>query len=176
MSDIAAKLEKEFNAEGRELSLTHTCIDSFVHDIAILLTFDYEYPNYSREDYLGFVEQIEQELFNIFTELKVENKEEKIAEFMDALPVIRRSLNTSVDAIFQDVLGRLSRHGLEGYPVASTIRVAIVKQGSDTATELTRGKDWSYDASQNTITFSYTNGESTDKIAISYVLWQKTEG
>ena len=101
MSDIAAKLEKEFNAEGRELSLTHTCIDSFVHDIAILLTFDYEYPNYSREDYLGFVEQIEQELFNIFTELKVENKEEKIAEFMDALPVIRRSLNTSVDAIFQ---------------------------------------------------------------------------
>lgn len=90
--------------------------------------------------------------------------------------ICSENYSDTVDAIFQDVLGRLSRHGLEGYPVASTIRVAIVKQGSDTATELTRGKDWSYDASQNTITFSYTNGESTDKIAISYVLWQKTEG
>lgn len=90
--------------------------------------------------------------------------------------ICSKNYSDTVDSIFQDVLGRLSRHGLEGYPVASTIRVAIVKQGSDTATELTRGKDWSYDASQNTITFSYSNGESTDKIAISYVLWQKTEG
>ena len=82
----------------------------------------------------------------------------------------------TVDSIFQDVLGRLSKHGLQGYPVASTIRVAIVKQGSDVAEELTRGKDWSYDASQNTITFSYSKGESSDKIAISYVLWEKITG
>ncbi len=82
----------------------------------------------------------------------------------------------TVDSIFQDVLGRLSKHGLQGYPVASTIRVAIVKQGNDVAEELTRGKDWSYDASQNTITFSYSKGEASDKIAISYVLWEKITG
>lgn len=82
----------------------------------------------------------------------------------------------TVNAIFEDVLGRLSQHVLQGYPIASTIRVAIVKKGSETATELVRGKDWSYDASQNTITFSYSGGEATDRIAISYVIWAKSEG
>lgn len=90
--------------------------------------------------------------------------------------ICSKNYGDTVDAIFQDVLGRLSRHGLEGYPVSSTIRVAIVKKGGDTAVELVRGKDWSYDASQNTITFSYSGSEPTDKIAISYVLWQKNQG
>ena len=101
MNENAKKLEEVFNAEESSLSLTHTCIDAFVHDIGILLTYDYEYPGYQEEDYLSFVEQVEGELYNIFAELKVEDKEAKVEEFMSSLPEIRRLLNTSIEAIFQ---------------------------------------------------------------------------
>ncbi|MBP5091693.1 MAG: serine acetyltransferase [Bacilli bacterium] len=101
MSDYASKLESAFNAEDKSLSLSHTCIDTFVHDIAVLLTYDYEYPGYKKEDYLSFVEQVEGELFNILTELEVTDKEDKLAHFMDSLPDIRKSLNTTIEAILQ---------------------------------------------------------------------------
>ena len=101
MNENAKKLEEVFNAEESSLSLTHTCIDAFVHDIGILLTYDYEYPGYQEEDYLSFVEQVEGELYNIFAELKVEDKEAKVEEFMSSLPEIRRLLNTSIEAIYQ---------------------------------------------------------------------------
>lgn len=81
--------------------------------------------------------------------------------------------SATVNAIFEDVAGRLSRHGLKGYPISSTIRVAIVQNG--VSKELQRGKDWSYDASQNTITFKY-KANSTDQIAIAYVVWSPLQG
>ena len=65
---------------------------------------------------------------------------------------------------------------LQGYPVASTIRVAAVKQGGDTAKELEAGKDWTYDAAKNAVAFSCADCEASDTFAISYVLWEKITG
>ncbi len=65
---------------------------------------------------------------------------------------------------------------LQGYPVASTIRVAAVKQGSDTAKELEAGKDWSYDAAKNAVALSCADCEASDTFAISYILWEKITG
>lgn len=80
----------------------------------------------------------------------------------------------TVDEIFNDVSGRLSNHILKGYPISSTIVVAVHTAGG--AKELVRGQDWSYDASQNAITFTGVNASAEDTIAISYVLWKKNQG
>ncbi|MBR4986899.1 MAG: hypothetical protein IKY83_14290 [Proteobacteria bacterium] len=91
--------------------------------------------------------------------------------------ICNTSFETSIDAIFEDVAGRVASHPLKGYPIASTIRVAV-KSGTKSK-ELTRGaaKDgWSYDASQNAIVFSGANIKKDDYIAISYVIWKKNEG
>ncbi len=65
---------------------------------------------------------------------------------------------------------------LQGYPVASTIRVAAAKQGGDTAKELEAGKDWTYDAAKNAVALSCADCEASDTFAISYVLWEKITG
>ena len=83
----------------------------------------------------------------------------------------------SIDSIFEDVAGRVASHPLKGYPIASTIRVAVKSGGK--VKELTRGAasdGWSYDASQNAIVFSGANIKKDDYITISYVLWKKNEG
>ena len=83
----------------------------------------------------------------------------------------------SIDAIFEDVAGRVASHPLKGYPIATTIRVAV-KSGNKVK-ELTRGAasdGWSYDASQNAIVFSGANIKKDDYIAISYVLWRINKG
>lgn len=91
--------------------------------------------------------------------------------------ICNTSFETSIDAIFEDVAGRVASHPLKGYPIASTIRVAVKSGGK--AKELTRGASsdgWSYDASQNAIVFSGANIKKDDYIAISYVIWKKNNG
>lgn len=84
---------------------------------------------------------------------------------------------TTISSIVQDVTGRIASHPLKGYPISSTIKVAVSKKNS--ATVLTRGattNGWSYDASQNAIIFSGITADSTDRIAISYVIWSENKG
>ena len=87
------------------------------------------------------------------------------------------NLESSIHTIFEDVAGRVAAHPLKGYPIASTIRVAVKSDGK--TKELTRGasKDgWFYDASQNAIIFNGVNIKKEDYIAISYTIWKKTVG
>ena len=85
-----------------------------------------------------------------------------------------------VNSIMTDAIGRVASHNLKGYPISSTIRVALKYPGDDAATLLTRGASkngWQYDASQNAITLSGVEGaESKSYLAISYVLWKLNEG
>lgn len=91
--------------------------------------------------------------------------------------VCNTSYENTVDAIFKDVLGRVSAHSLKGYPVSSSIRVAITKLDG-TAVELERGATtmgWDYDASQNAIVFNGIDPSvvgDDDYIAIAYNLWE----
>ena len=82
--------------------------------------------------------------------------------------------STTMTSIAEDVVGRLGAHPLKGYPISSTIRVYRVKNNK--VTELTRNAatdGWSYDASQNAITFKeIQNMAIADEIAITYVIWR----
>lgn len=85
-----------------------------------------------------------------------------------------------VNSIMTDAIGRVASHNLKGYPISSTIRVALKNPGDDAAKLLTRGASkngWQYDASQNAITLSGVEGaESKSYLAISYVLWKFNAG
>lgn len=88
------------------------------------------------------------------------------------------SFEVSVDAIFEDVAGRVaSKYSLEGYPISSTIRVGAMKNGH--AFELERGAStngWTYDASQNAVIFTSLQVDDNSDLAISYDLWKVKEG
>ena len=95
--------------------------------------------------------------------------------------ICNTNYETTVNAIFEDVQGRVASHPLRGYPISSTIRVAIAHNGS--VTELVRKKKkngWNYDASQNAIVFTGMNEFGADlseyEVAISYVIWKKNAG
>lgn len=85
-----------------------------------------------------------------------------------------------VNSIMTDAIGRVASHNLKGYPISSTIRVALKNPGDDAAILLTRGASsngWQYDASQNAITLSgVEKAESKSYLAISYVLWKFNAG
>ncbi len=88
--------------------------------------------------------------------------------------ICNTSFDVSVDAIFEDVAGRVAfKQPLEGYPISSTIRVGAKKDGM--AFELERGADingWTYDASQNAVIFTTLQVDKDSDIVISYDLWQ----
>ena len=91
------------------------------------------------------------------------------------------SYETTIKSIFDDVSGRVASHTLQGYPISSTIRVAVMKAGGQVV-ELTRGassRGFSYDASQNAVVFtgiSDLNLDKDDWFAISYDMWSLNEG
>ncbi len=92
--------------------------------------------------------------------------------------VCNDSFQTSVEAIFEDVAGRVGSHPLKGYPIASTISVSI--STGDSVIELVRGASkngWKYNASENSIVFSgLPKMNAKDYIAISYVIWDEFAG
>ena len=92
--------------------------------------------------------------------------------------ICNSSFDVSVDAIFEDVAGRVaSKYQLEGYPISSTIRVGAMRNG--TAFELERGAStngWTYDASQNAVIFTSLQVDNNSDLAISYDLWKVKEG
>ena len=84
-----------------------------------------------------------------------------------------------VNNIMTDAIGRVASHNLKGYPISSTIRVALVNPGDEEATLLERGaatNGWQYNSAQNSITLSGVTASSDAYLAISYVLWKVNEG
>lgn len=85
-----------------------------------------------------------------------------------------------VNSILEDAIGRVASHPLKGYPISSTIRVAVSCPNKE-AFELKRGADkdgWNYDASQNAIVFSnLALGDTKDcNISIAFVIWTENKG
>lgn len=81
-----------------------------------------------------------------------------------------------VNNIMSDAIGRVASHNLKGYPISSTIRVALKNPSDDEAQLLERGRDWQYDAANNSITLSNVSASSDSYLAISYVLWKEDLG
>ena len=79
----------------------------------------------------------------------------------------------SVNSIFEDLTSRTSPIPLKGYPIPSTLRVAIIQDGK--AVELNRDNaqnGWRYDALQNAVIVTGAqNIKDGANIALSYNIW-----
>lgn len=87
--------------------------------------------------------------------------------------------STTVSEIISDAVGRVASHPLKGYPIASTIKVAIQnKQGQIIELDQSSTRGWQYDASQNAIILYGVSEISTktSPLAISYVIWANQGG
>jgi hypothetical protein len=76
-------------------------------------------------------------------------------------------LQPTIDAMIKEIIGVASVYELDGYPIASSIRVAIdgeIKERSNT-------KGWDYDPKNNTITFYGTPFTEASTIVVSYLMW-----
>lgn len=98
---ILDELEKEFQTDSSLYPLDETLITSFVCNTKDLLLFDYEFPTSPRADLVSLFEKVKKKLKKIFDSLHIEEKETKEEEFLSKLPEIRRTLNTSIDAILE---------------------------------------------------------------------------
>lgn len=95
---VIDELEKEFQREDKLYTLDETLVCSFAHNIKLLLTFDYEKPNYEKEELLALYEKVSSKLDKILVETEEANASKK-EDFLSRIPAIRRSLNTSIQAI-----------------------------------------------------------------------------
>ena len=98
---ILDELEKQFTKEEHLYQLDETLVSSFTIDVKRLLTLDYEKPGYTKDDLVSLYDKVEHKLDKILDQLHLENKEEKKETFLSSLPEIRRSLNTSIEAILE---------------------------------------------------------------------------
>ncbi len=92
---ILEELEKQFSKDSSFEEFNKENIDKFLEDLSLLLTFDYHHKEYSHEELENLFEKVSKELETI---LKGDSFKD---EFLAKLPEIRRSLNTTIDAILE---------------------------------------------------------------------------
>ena len=93
--------------------------------------------------------------------------------------VCNDAYSTTVSSILEDAVGRVSNYTLKGYPISSTIRVAVTTKNGTIELERSSELGWQYDASQNSIVLYGMNElgiESGNPMAIAYVIWQENKG
>lgn len=124
------ELEKQFHQNEKDNFLDEEKLSFFCDDIRILLTFDYEKPNYKKSELEYQYSKTENELRLIFSELGLENQDEIRKAFFDSIGEIRRSLNTSIEAILEGDPASLSRQQIvleyPGFEAILYYRVAHV--------------------------------------------------
>ena len=89
-------LEKEFNKNDNIEDFNILKIDEFLNDLSTLLTYDYHFKNYDKNNFKKLYLKVKKELKNILL-----NKEDKVEAFLSKISEIRRTLNTSIDAILE---------------------------------------------------------------------------
>ena len=107
-------LEKYFNNDDQKLLLDENLVSSFSEKIKLLLMYDYEKPNYTKEELSSLYKEIETIFKNILKELD-EHDDNKLIVFMNSLPEIRRTLNTSIDAIMEGDPASISKQQIVLY-------------------------------------------------------------
>lgn len=102
------ELKKEFNSDKSLLSLDQSLIDSFIVEIKHLLMFDYHFPSFKDSDLDNQYKKVSKLLDYILKEVNDLNYDTK-ERFLSNLGEIRKSLNTSIDAIFDGDPAAISR-------------------------------------------------------------------
>ena len=90
-------LEALFDHKEKMISFDHQKMDLFLLDLCDVLMYDYYHPNYQSIDLRRQYEKMVQELHDVLE--NTENSETSEKQFLSSIAEIRRSLNTSIDAI-----------------------------------------------------------------------------
>ncbi len=101
MEKILAELKDQFNKED---VTTHLCQDdvlSFCDEVSVLLMLDYYYPEYTEADLVKHYNKAKELLSLLLSGLKSVSKNDIVDSFFNHLPSLRKTLNTSIDAIFE---------------------------------------------------------------------------
>lgn len=100
MSDSLQELESYFSPREANLSLDEKNLCAFAYDCRLLLLWDYERPK-DGDGLRVQYELVKKELEILLLELETDSPEAKEEAFLASLPRIRRSLNTSLEAILE---------------------------------------------------------------------------
>lgn len=100
MEKILSELKEQFNQEDVTTHLCQNEVSSFCEEVTFLLMLDYYYPEYKEEDLIEHYTKAKALLNQLLSGLKFISKNETIEAFFKRLPYIRKTLNTSIEAIF----------------------------------------------------------------------------
>lgn len=100
MEKILSELKEQFNQEEVTTHLCQNEVSSFCEEVTFLLMLDYYNPEYKEEDLIEHYKKAKELLNQLLSGLVSVSKNEIIDAFFQGLPSIRKTLNTSIDAIF----------------------------------------------------------------------------
>ncbi len=109
MTDSLKALEQQFTNQDRSSCFDEEAVLAFARDVKMLLLLDYENPAYTQSELEALGEQTAAHFDAMLCPLTTQDVPGKKARFFAALPEIRRTLNTSIDAIFEGDPAALSR-------------------------------------------------------------------
>lgn len=98
MNKTLKELTKVFNNESKTINLNESLIKSFIKNIYDLIIFDYLNNDLSSIESLYYISK--KKLERILSELNVTSKELVVNQFYNSVPSIRKSINTTIDALF----------------------------------------------------------------------------
>ncbi len=99
MNKTLINLKKEF-CNKKEVNLNESLVKSFIKNIIDLLMFDYYFEE-NNKNYESLYYVSKNKLERILIDLKINSKEDKVNKFYSSLSLIRKSLNTSIEALFK---------------------------------------------------------------------------
>ncbi len=100
MEKILSELKEQFNQEDVTTHLCQNEVSSFCEEVTFLLMLDYYYPEHKEEHLIEHYTKAKELLNQLLSGLKFISKNETIEAFFKRLPYIRKTLNTSIEAIF----------------------------------------------------------------------------
>ncbi len=124
------ELEKQFHRDGKDILFNREKVLSFLRNARILLTFDYERPNYTKEELQKQFSLTRSELDFVLTDLEVSEREKTLESVFSSFPEIRRSLNTTIEALLEGDPASASRQQIvleyPGFEAILSYRIAHV--------------------------------------------------
>jgi len=102
-------LKAEYDNKNPTYCFKEESVRRFAKSAKSLLMFDYENPCHTEEEFLDLTERVSLYFHEALVGLAIPGIEEKEERFFASLPAIRRSLNTSVQAIYEGDPAALSK-------------------------------------------------------------------
>ena len=109
MNEIIRELKEQFNDDKKQIVLDSNIVTDFCIKTTSLLMMDYLNPKYNDDDLESRYFESSSLLNKILSGLLIADKEEIKNQFFSVLPRLRKTLNTSIDAILEGDPASLSK-------------------------------------------------------------------